>query len=356
MGLVLILALCTASSVVVQSAPPKPVSSQAAEECPYDYGRNKEGNLKQPSTLPPCLPSDPFTTYIKSQALGPADLAKPNGGRTIIIGDVHGHLDGLMTFLSKVEFDQTKDKLILAGDLVAKGPKSLELLDKVQELGAECVRGNHDDEVLRWKGYLDSLTKKKPTSEDKVEQDNEACDEECKGQTHEVETADVPKSVPKDLIPGSEHHLLAQKMTDAQYKYLLSCPLMLTLPDTISPLKVAIHVMHAGIDPALDFEKQQPWTLFNVRNILEGVPSRKKKGSSWSQLYNAAESKRVEKGAKGHLLVYGHDAGRGLNRQKWSIGLDTGCVGGGELSGYFVEQNKVNSFKCTDVGNGGEDD
>ncbi|KAF9283431.1 hypothetical protein BGZ68_005348 [Mortierella alpina] len=382
-GLALILVLCTASTVV-QSAPTSsiPPRATAAEECPYDYGRDKEGELKQPNTLPKCLPSDPYTTYIKSEALGPADLAKPNGGRTIIVGDVHGHLDGLMTFLSKVEFDQTKDKLILAGDLVAKGPKSLEVLDKVRQMGAECVRGNHDDEVLRWRGYLDSLKKKPSVKEEEVE-DDETCEiddddkeedveadkddseEQCEDEPETPpkeqpveEVVDLPKSIPKDLIKGSQHHLLAQKMTDAQYEYLSNCPLMLTLPDTISKRKDAIYVMHAGINPVEGFDNQQPWTVFNVRNILDGkVPSRKKKeGTSWSKMYNDAESKRVEKGAKGRLVVYGHDAGRGLNKQQWSIGLDSGCVRGGELSGYIVEEDKVVSVQCSDVTNGGEDD
>ncbi|KAF9965189.1 hypothetical protein BGZ70_005263 [Mortierella alpina] len=302
-GLMLILALCTASSLLVQSAPVQ-------------------------SSQPPAAGNSP--------PLGPADSANPNGGRTIIVGDVHGRLEDFNKLIAELKYNQTMDKVILAGDLVAKGPDSLGVIDKARQMGAECVRGNHDDEVLRWRGYLDSL--KKTTKTDfKNEEEDEA-------------------KVPEDLIPGSEHEKLARDMTDAQYKYLSSCPLILTLPDTLSPRNAAVYVMHAGIDPAHTFKEQKPWTLFNVRNILDGVPSRKKKGSSWSKGYNEAESKRVQKGAEGHLVVYGHDAGRGLNNQKWSIGLDTGCVKGNQLSAYIVEQDKVVSIDCGKASEGDDGD
>lgn len=42
------------------------------------------------------------------------------------------------------------------------------------------------------------------------------------------------------------------------------------------------------------------------------------------------------------LVLYGHDAVRGLvDRRPHSLGLDTGCVYGGALSGYLVEDDRV---------------
>ena len=42
------------------------------------------------------------------------------------------------------------------------------------------------------------------------------------------------------------------------------------------------------------------------------------------------------------LVVYGHDARRGLvDRRPDTLGLDTGCVYGGRLTGYLVEDDRV---------------
>lgn len=42
------------------------------------------------------------------------------------------------------------------------------------------------------------------------------------------------------------------------------------------------------------------------------------------------------------LVIYGHDARRGLvDRRPHSLGLDTGCVYGGALTGYLVEEDRL---------------
>ena len=48
-------------------------------------------------------------------------------GRVIVIGDVHGCLDELHELLDRVEYSQGNDTLIFAGDLVDKGPFSVEV-------------------------------------------------------------------------------------------------------------------------------------------------------------------------------------------------------------------------------------
>src|ERR1044072_2596026 len=72
----------------------------------------------------------------------------------IFIGDVHGTFDELLELINKLNYDPLNDHLIFVGDLVAKGPKSIEVVKLIRSLGASCVRGNHDDKVLRWKFLL----------------------------------------------------------------------------------------------------------------------------------------------------------------------------------------------------------
>ncbi|WP_069185372.1 bis(5'-nucleosyl)-tetraphosphatase (symmetrical) ApaH, partial [Escherichia coli] len=69
---------------------------------------------------------------------------------TYLIGDVHGCYDELFALLHKVEFTPGKDTLWLTGDLVARGPGSLDVLRYVKSLGdsVRLVLGNHDLHLL----------------------------------------------------------------------------------------------------------------------------------------------------------------------------------------------------------------
>jgi bis(5'-nucleosyl)-tetraphosphatase (symmetrical) len=69
---------------------------------------------------------------------------------TFAVGDVQGCYDELQELLARARFDAERDVLWLVGDLVNRGPKSLEVLRFVRSLGerAVTVLGNHDFHLI----------------------------------------------------------------------------------------------------------------------------------------------------------------------------------------------------------------
>jgi serine/threonine protein phosphatase 1 len=67
--------------------------------------------------------------------------------RRIVIGDVHGHYEGLMTLLSAIA-PTSDDQLYFLGDLIDRGPQSAQVVNFVKNNNYPCLLGNHEQMLL----------------------------------------------------------------------------------------------------------------------------------------------------------------------------------------------------------------
>lgn len=66
------------------------------------------------------------------------------------------------SILDVVRYKEGKDTLILVGDIVAKHPSvssSLSTIRHARLSGAKAVRGNHDQEVVQWRTWMETFRK-----------------------------------------------------------------------------------------------------------------------------------------------------------------------------------------------------
>jgi hypothetical protein len=204
--------------------------------------------------------------------------------RTIIVGDVHGCRFELEALLDRVAF-ASGDRLLFVGDLVARGPDSLGVLDIVRRTGAIVVRGNHEQKLLEWR------------------------DARLRWMHGEA-------SAKKPI--GKMHRDIARSLRPVDWSLIGSSPLWVDLPEH------GARVVHAGVMPGVPIDRQHEETLMRIRTVR--VPgARGKRNVLWGTRYGGPPQ-----------IVFGHHAGPGLQLHPWATGLDTGCVYGGRLTAMVL--------------------
>ena len=205
--------------------------------------------------------------------------------RTIAIGDVHGCADEFEELLTKLKL-KPEDRLIQVGDLVNRGPDSHRVIELARKYQVESIIGNHE---LR---LLTARKKNKPSLLNQYDQT-----------TVEQLTADdweYLKAMPKFLY-------------DAQI-------------DTV--------IVHGGFLPNKPWQTQSSDLITNIQVI-----DRKGKPAKRSDVPDAAPWADSWGGSP--FVVYGHTPRPRVFERKGSIGIDTGCVYGGQLTAYIIEDKSL---------------
>jgi serine/threonine protein phosphatase 1 len=73
-------------------------------------------------------------------------------GRDLIVGDIHGCFDQLMSALRAIDFNYTCDRLFSVGDVIDRGSQSFDCADLIYEHWFYPVQGNH--EQMMWYSLL----------------------------------------------------------------------------------------------------------------------------------------------------------------------------------------------------------
>jgi hypothetical protein len=218
-------------------------------------------------------------------------------GRTVLVGDVHGCPQELEALLHEVHFD-TGDRLVLVGDVLARGPDSIGVLDIVRRTGAVLVRGNHEERLLSSRHAPDH-----PLS-------------------WKADTESAPNKAGKPL--GRLHADVAAKLRPIDWSLLEASPLYVDLPEH------NVTVVHAGVVPGLPIEQQKRSTLLTIRTLGPRNEALEKRGNIlWGARYKGPRH-----------IVFGHHARAEVQLHPWATGLDTGCVYGGALTGLVLDDGQ----------------
>jgi bis(5'-nucleosyl)-tetraphosphatase (symmetrical) len=259
---------------------------------------------------------------------------------TYAIGDVQGCYDELQQLLEEVGFSRRKDKLWFVGDLVNRGPKSLEVLRFVRDLGerAVVVLGNHDLHLVTQ--YEGSARKRKDDTFDDV-----------------LEAKDA-----QELIDW----LRARAMVHADERYAMVHAGLLPQWSIEEALALGAEVERALRAPAyrefLDNmygSKPEEWS-----DSLAGWDRLRVIVNAMTRMRFCTRDGRMDfhaKGArppKGYLpwyetrrwterpIVFGHWSQLGLRLDPRASCLDSGCVWGGSLTALRLEDRALVQVPC----------
>jgi serine/threonine protein phosphatase 1 len=202
--------------------------------------------------------------------------------RTLIVGDVHGCFDELQELLKKASYNKENDRLIFVGDLINKGPKSMDVLNWVKSEGCEVILGNHE------LGFIRYLMRPDPTFKAFIK-----LEKEMEGKAKEWG------------------------------EWMSHFPLYIKEDDFI--------IVHGGIVPGMKLEETPDYLITRIRT-WDG------KGED---MYNDEDPPWYEFYKEDTLVVYGHWAGQGLNIRENTIGIDTGCCWGRKLTLLHLETREV---------------
>lgn len=256
------------------------------------------------------------------------------------VGDIQGCCDEFELLLQTLQFDPARDQLWLTGDLVNRGPRSLDTLRLVKSLGdaAITVLGNHDLHLLAT--AFNPQAKRK--SKDTIDQVLNAPDRD-------------------ELLHWLRHQPLLHHDPQLNHTILhAGLPPQWDLPLAIACAREVETTLRDSERAQLLFENMYGDEPDRWDDNLEGFARLRFITNCFTRLRACTDNGRLKLKAKGapdklepglypwfrvpkrrsrdHRIVFGHWSSLGYYQGDNVLGLDTGCVWGGSLSAMRLDR------------------
>lgn len=206
-------------------------------------------------------------------------------GRIVAIGDVHGCARELEALLDKVGL-QPRDRVVLLGDLVNRGPDSAGVIALARKYAHRALLGNHELRLLNYRKTGDPTHLKKPDRE------------------------------------------TLKQLSAKDWDYLAAMPLTYHLPEMKTVL------VHAGFLPGRAWHAQPARVVTRIQVVgPDGEPAKRAEYPDrphWSEQWSGPP-----------FVVYGHTPAKEAAVRRWSLGIDTACVQGGKLTACILPTREL---------------
>ena len=222
-----------------------------------------------------------------SQRQQPADS-------TLFVGDIQGCAKALERLLKTARFNPDHHHLLPVGDTVNRGAQNIKTLDLLRACGAEPILGNHEMALLR------ALEEDKP-----------------------------PKWLYEQTI---FQELSRHRRGDRYLNWMRDWPVWVWGSDWLA--------VHGGLHPRLPIEQTDPVYLMTVR-LCDAMGNKPKGWDAASTQYPRGYKPWHSYYRGSELVIYGHWARQGLTVKPNSVGLDSGCVYGGGLTGMWYPSRQI---------------
>lgn len=266
---------------------------------------------------------------------------------TWVIGDVHGCWRTLQRLLESIEWDPDRDSLWFVGDLVNRGPSSLEVLRWAYEHRSNLtvVLGNHDLHLL---ARAAGAAKKR--KEDTLEEILSASDRD--------QLINWLRSRP--LVHRFGPYVMVHAGLAPDWGIELTAGLADAVASRIADSNgdAVIQTLYEhrkarwSVDLRGDDQLAAATAIFTRMRMVDeegraqldyaGPPGVAPDG--WQPWYTKSAVR-----SQGYRLLFGHWAQYGFYRARDAVCLDSGCVYGGRLTALCLNDGRVVQEKAVDV-------
>jgi bis(5'-nucleosyl)-tetraphosphatase (symmetrical) len=246
------------------------------------------------------------------------------------IGDIQGCMTTLEHLLAAIAFTPSRDELWLAGDLVNRGPRSLDVLRWAKRLGVTTVLGNHDLHLLSRVAGVAHEKKRDTLDEVLAAPDLGELVDWLRAQplfVHDDRHALVHAGLHPRWTIAHARALATELETGLRgprwKQYLAQMP-----EPARANLAYLVRVRTCRLDGRLEPD-------------FDGPPEAAPAGCApWFALPDPAWAT--------HTIIFGHWAAGGLQLGTHHAGLDTGCVWGRSLTAMRIDDRHIVQVAAAD--------